>query len=138
MEEAGIQDAGFMGNNYTWCNNRDAPNTIWKRLDRVLYNSEWFDLFNKTVVNHLAIASSDHAPLLVDFTNRVEEFQKYFKFLNIWTEHPEFLEVVRKEWVEECHGNPMWKLHRKLKKTTTALSRWSKVTYFGTYIGEIQ
>ncbi|KAG5582022.1 hypothetical protein H5410_052649 [Solanum commersonii] len=50
-----------MGNNYTWCNNRDAPNTIWKRLDRVLYNSEWFDLYNKTIVNHLAIASSDHA-----------------------------------------------------------------------------
>ncbi|XP_049352711.1 uncharacterized protein LOC125817207 [Solanum verrucosum] len=88
IEECGMQDAGFAGNINTWCNNRDAPNTIWKRLDRVLYNSEWFDSFNTTYVTHLPITCSDHSPLIVQFSNREEEFIKYFKFLNIWTEHP--------------------------------------------------
>lgn len=39
MEDAGIQDAGDVGNIHTWSNNRGAPNTIWKRLDRMLYNA---------------------------------------------------------------------------------------------------
>lgn len=69
MEDTGVQDAGFAGNIYTWCNNRSAPDTIWKRLDRMLYNSEWFVLFNRTTVTHLAISGSDHAPLLIQFTN---------------------------------------------------------------------
>lgn len=65
MEDAGIQDAGYVGNIHTWSNNKGAPNTIWKRLDRMLYNAEWFDLFNKTTFTHLARTGSDHAPLLI-------------------------------------------------------------------------
>ncbi|XP_015169026.1 uncharacterized protein [Solanum tuberosum] len=129
MEDTGVQDAGFVGNIYTWCNNRGAPDTIWKRLDRMLYNSEWFVLFNRTTVTHLAISGSDHAPLLIQFTNTEKVFTKYFKFLNAWTDHPQFLEVMGKIWSFECQGNPMWILHQKLKRTGSLLSTWSKDTY---------
>ncbi|KAG5599738.1 hypothetical protein H5410_031108 [Solanum commersonii] len=112
IEECGMKDAGFVGNINTWCNNRDAPNTIWKRLDRVLYNSEWFDSFNGTY-----------------FINREEEFIKYLQFLNIWTEHPQFREIVKNVWDENHQGNPLWVLHQKLKRTSSHLSSWSKNTY---------
>lgn len=94
MEDSGVQDAGFVGNIFTWCNNRDAPNTIWKRLDRMLYNSKWFDQFTKTTVTHLARTCSNHVPLLIQLYGEVEEFKRYFKFLNTWTEHPQFLDTV--------------------------------------------
>lgn len=124
-----MQDVGFAGNINTWCNNRDAPNTIWKRLDIVLYNSKWFDSFNSTYVTHLPITCSDHSPLIVQFTNREEEFIKYFKFLNIWIEHPQFRETVKNVWDENHQGNPLWVLHQKLERTTSHLSSWSKYTY---------
>lgn len=111
-----MQDAGFAGNINTWCNNKDAPNTIWKRLDRVLYNSERFDQFNSTYVTHLAITCYDHFSLLVQFSNREEELIKHFKVLNIWVDHPQFREIVKSVWDEECQGNPLWVLHQKLKK----------------------
>ncbi|KAG5596621.1 hypothetical protein H5410_037853 [Solanum commersonii] len=103
MDDTGVQDTGFVGNIFTWCNNRGAPNTIWKRLERMLYNSEWFNLFNKTSVTHLPITCSPH--------------------------HPQFLEVMGKIWSFECQGNPMWILHQKLKRTASLISTWSRNTY---------
>ncbi|XP_075087989.1 uncharacterized protein LOC142169944 [Nicotiana tabacum] len=66
LSECGMQE-GLVGKQFTWCNNRGAPDTIWKRLDRMVFNSEWFDLYNGTIVNYLASACSDHVPLLAQF-----------------------------------------------------------------------
>lgn len=45
IEDVGLQDAGFYGSPFTWCDNRGEPRTIWKRLDKLLINSEWLFLF---------------------------------------------------------------------------------------------
>lgn len=78
---------------FTWCNNRRGSNTISKRLDRLMYNSSWFDQFDKTTVTHLTNACSDHVPLLVQSFVNSTDFVKYFRFLNIWTENEDFLTV---------------------------------------------
>ncbi|KAG6513034.1 hypothetical protein ZIOFF_031180 [Zingiber officinale] len=59
---AGLVDAGFVGDRYTWTNNR-----VWKRLDRVLLSSSWGNLDFTVRVEHLSRAASDHCPLLVEF-----------------------------------------------------------------------
>ncbi|XP_060198361.1 uncharacterized protein LOC132627183 [Lycium barbarum] len=117
----------LMDNVYT--GNRGAPNTIWKRLDRFLYNVEWFEKYGFNTVTHLARACSDHVPLLIQFSVTEEPYVKYFRFLNFWTEHEQFLEVVKEVWDKECQGNPLWILHQKLKKTASRLNRWSRETF---------
>lgn len=62
LEDCGLQDAGYSGSIFTWCDNTDPPTTIWKRFDRLVYNSDWFDTFNSSSVTHLSRACSDHAP----------------------------------------------------------------------------
>lgn len=111
MTDVGVQNTRFSGNIRYWCNKRDSPDTIWKRLDRMLYNTEWFDLFSKTSVSQLARTCSDHEPLLIQFTNKEKVFTRYFKFLNTWTIHPQFLETIKKSWSIECQGNTMRVLH---------------------------
>ncbi|XP_075091705.1 uncharacterized protein LOC142171892 [Nicotiana tabacum] len=54
IDNCGLQDAGFYGSMYTWSDNRGPPNTIWKRLDRSMFNTEWSDEFSETSVEHLA------------------------------------------------------------------------------------
>ncbi|XP_070030068.1 uncharacterized protein [Nicotiana sylvestris] len=129
LSDCSLQDGGFLGNIVTWCNNKGSPGTIWKRLDRMVYNSEWFSIFNRTTVTHLANACSDHVPLLIQFSHNEEAHVKYFKFLNFWTDHADFLDVVKSTWKEECNSNSLWIFHQKLKKTTFRLSSWSREAY---------
>lgn len=37
----GLIDAGYIGENFTWCNNRQGRARIWERLDRALINLAW-------------------------------------------------------------------------------------------------
>lgn len=83
LDECGLQDAGFRGSKYTWCENRDPPSTIWERLDRLLHNSLWYDIHYATNVTQLSRTCSDHAPLFVKMNNDIPRTIKYFKFLNI-------------------------------------------------------
>lgn len=128
-----MQDTGFVGNKFTWCSNRGEHNTIWNRLDRMVFNAEWFDLYGRTIVNHLASACYDHTPLLAQFSAPYELFVRYFKFLNIWTEHKDFLEVIKNIWEVEYSRNAMWNLHQKLKLTASKFSTWSKEAFGDIY-----
>lgn len=53
---------------------------------------------------------------------------KYFKFLDFWTDHEGFMQVVEDAWQILVEGNSMWKFHFKLKKVCKKLSYWSKHT----------
>ncbi|XP_060182082.1 uncharacterized protein LOC132611715 [Lycium barbarum] len=132
MEDSGLQDAGFLGSSYTWCDNR-GQNAIWKRLDRVLINAEWTSSFDFTTVNHLPSTGSDHAPLLVNCQKEDGNPIKFFKFLNLWVDHSDFLNVVQQAWEENIYGNPLWILHQKLKRTSKVLSVWSRATFGDIY-----
>lgn len=79
IDDCGLQDASFSGPAFTWCDQRDPPDTIWKILDRLLYNSQWLDIYEGTCVTHLSRASSDHAHLLNVWNN---DHTNNIKYLN--------------------------------------------------------
>lgn len=133
LADGDLQDAGFLGSLFTWSDNRDPPNTIWKRLDRLVYNSEWFDQFGGTSVTHLSRSCSDHAPLLITCAPNNTEYIRYFRFLNIWADHDNFLEVVQQAWALDVSGNPLLTLHQKIKNTCKSLSLWSREAFGEVY-----
>jgi endonuclease/exonuclease/phosphatase family metal-dependent hydrolase len=49
---------------YTWSNNQKNPTL--EKLDRILVNSEWENLFPLTQARKLPRVMSDHNPLIVD------------------------------------------------------------------------
>lgn len=57
MNDCGVKDAGFVGSNFTWCNNRRPSKRIWKRLDRILINDSWLHKFQNIIVRY----SIEHA-----------------------------------------------------------------------------
>lgn len=122
IEDCGLQDAGFSGPTYTLCDQRDLPNIIRKCLERLLYNSQWFDNYEGTCATHLSKTCSDHAHLLIKLTNDQANKIKYFKFLNVWTSHQDFLQVVHASWEEEVTDNPLYVLQQKVKRTAKILS----------------
>lgn len=64
LMECSLTDLGFVGQKFTWSNNRSAPDTVRCRLDRVCANSSWSALFPDSYVVHLRYLGSDHVPIL--------------------------------------------------------------------------
>ncbi|XP_027069890.2 uncharacterized protein [Coffea arabica] len=129
MALAGVSDAGFSGSRFTWCNNRSGTARIWKRLDRLLLCGSAMELPYQFMVQHLGRDPSDHAPLLLSVDTRLDNKPKPFRFLNIWTTHPDFLGVIKDCWVHPVNGSPLQVLASKLRNVKNALKQWSMTTF---------
>ncbi|XP_022853606.1 uncharacterized protein LOC111375048 [Olea europaea var. sylvestris] len=98
MLDSGLEDAGFLGHRYTWTNGR-----VRKRLDRVLINSSAAALCLQLTVKHLNRTSSNHSPLLLQWTSDDDLGPRPFRFLNVWTKHHDFLAFVSQKWSLPTH-----------------------------------
>lgn len=54
---------------------------------------------------------------------------KPFRFLNFWTKHKSFQEVVKASWGEDTVGSPFYIVQTKMKRIKSALSTRSKATF---------
>ncbi|XP_059310078.1 uncharacterized protein LOC132061246 [Lycium ferocissimum] len=82
-----------------------------------------------TAVTHPVRHGYDHAPLHLECNSNARDIVKSFKFLNFWTNHHTFMEVVKESWTADFCGNPFYVVHHKLKKLKRVLVQWSKNTY---------
>ncbi|KAL2513400.1 Uncharacterized protein Adt_19000 [Abeliophyllum distichum] len=89
MMDCGLTDAGYSGSQYTWTNGR-----VWKRLDRVLINSAVGSSCSRFSVRHLNRSTSDHSPLLIQWSSDDDVGPRPFRFLNVWSRHHDFLSFV--------------------------------------------
>lgn len=60
-----LQDPGFSGSMYTWCNNNHGSTRQWARLDRFLVNSLALSSLPPIKVLHCARHLSDHSPIVL-------------------------------------------------------------------------
>lgn len=58
-----------------------------------------------------------------------ERYNKPFRFLNFWTNHEKFHEVVEENWKIEIQGSPFHIVQQKMKIIKKVLTKWSKETY---------
>ncbi|XP_060182470.1 uncharacterized protein LOC132612164 [Lycium barbarum] len=128
LQDCGLNDIGFSGSRFTWCNERKEENVIWKRLDRMVVNDNWNDVFPISNVIHMPRISSDQCPLLINCDTNQNEMIRYFRFLNFWTDLDDFLDIVKENWCTQTDGNIFWEVQQKMKNTSKALSIWSRNT----------
>ncbi|XP_031114556.1 uncharacterized protein LOC116018726 isoform X2 [Ipomoea triloba] len=124
INETELRDVAFYGNTFTWWNGRNGEQAIWKRLDRCLVNECWENEFS-TYVQHLSKSTSDHSPLLIKLEPHKQFGRKPFTFLNVWCDHEQFQEVVRRTWEEKVQGNAMYTFMIKLKRLRAVLKKWN-------------
>ncbi|XP_070032069.1 uncharacterized protein [Nicotiana tomentosiformis] len=80
-------------------------------------------------VEHLIRTGSDHAPLLMTCGEQITNFVKPFRFLNFWTKHTAFMDVVRQNWEADFIGDPFFMFKQNIKRVKAALSKWSRETF---------
>ncbi|XP_060203069.1 uncharacterized protein LOC132631512 [Lycium barbarum] len=102
----------YSGSDYTWCDNMEPPITIWKRLDRLVFNSAWFDLFN--ITSKLKVTCKD---------------------LSIWSrqvygdifEEPKRLENQIRVLEENCTNNNSAENRMELSRCRAEFTRYLKI-----------
>ncbi|XP_060186842.1 uncharacterized protein LOC132616258 [Lycium barbarum] len=103
--ESELFDIGFKGSPFTWWNGISAGDCIFKRLDREVVNQQFQNLFSNIEVEHLSRTGSDHTPLLLTCGDGNVTFSKPFRFLNFWTNHESFKELILQNWSSEVVGS---------------------------------
>jgi hypothetical protein len=98
-----------------------------KRLDRVVCNQEWLDTCClSSVSTRVKHQTNHHFPLLIDFQFSSISFASNFKFLRMWSLHPDCRSVILDCWNTVVIGCPMFILSSKLKLLKNKLKDWNK------------
>jgi len=75
--------------------------------------------------HHLIRQGSYYTHLYVLCNTTQDQASKPFRFLNFWTKHKEFSELVEEVWSKNVIGFPFSIVHTKLKGLKTDLNKWS-------------
>ncbi|KAL5571254.1 hypothetical protein UlMin_020851 [Ulmus minor] len=135
VDDCLICDLGFVGDPFTWCNNR--PNDlIYERLDRGFGNIDWVNRFPNTTVEHLEAVCSDHRPLLFSFglsqgivrCGRKKRFNR-FHFEEAWSNDPGCGEVISSCWEAPSVLGSAASLRDKLDWCGLKLQRWGRYNF---------
>ncbi|XP_070667358.1 uncharacterized protein [Malus domestica] len=111
MNFLNLFDLGFNELAFTWRGLRYGD-WVEERLDRVLVNDLWQDLWPNSTFTHGTVLASDHCPLIIKSDLDGLKGMKLFRFEAFWAKE------------EECQN-----LGRKLTACRSSLCRWSSTKF---------
>lgn len=115
-----MEELATRGSWFTWSNKRGGGGANMSRIDRVLVNGDWLDMFPESEALAYVPGISDHCSLLVTVFKEVA-CKKPFRFFNFWMKHHQFKELVQNSWLLPVTGSPMVRLSLKLRRLKPVL-----------------
>lgn len=73
MEQCSLNDLGYKGPSFTWCNSRKGKARISERIDRYLPNLSWHQKFPHATVTHKTKAHSDNLSIWLDIEGPINK-----------------------------------------------------------------
>ncbi|GJV92051.1 hypothetical protein Tco_1539864 [Tanacetum coccineum] len=110
-----VIDINSFGLHFTWNQKPKGRNGILKKLDRIMGNMEFVDMFPGAYALFQPYRISDHSPAVLKLPSLSGSKPKPFKFYNFIAHKPGFLEVVAANWCSHVEGHSMFRLVQKLK-----------------------
>ncbi|KAL2895084.1 hypothetical protein RDABS01_010993 [Bienertia sinuspersici] len=129
FEECGLADIAYSGCFYTWSNKQEAEGRVYSKLDRIMANNEWVNLFSTAQAVFLPAGISDHRPGVVVGNNEVGKGKKPFKYFNMWSSAPDYKDRIKRGWSKEYQGCLMFQFRQKLKAIKKELKELNKTQF---------
>lgn len=129
LEDCNLSDLGFKGPKYTWSNCQDGSALIRERLDRVVANRGWCDLFSDAEVLIGVAISSDHSPIFLHplGTGDWRPLQRSFKYEVSWELESSYSEIIKKAWCgQQPIGDPWLNLSSKIDSCQKIFQQWRR------------
>ncbi|XP_074314953.1 uncharacterized protein LOC141651130 [Silene latifolia] len=129
LDRCQLVDIKASGAFFTW-NNKQPPETRkYSRLDRFFVNQDWMSQLPDYFANFLPEGLFDHTPCLVSKTVNGDKKNRPFKYFNMWSKAPDFLNCVAAVWNQDVAGTKMYKVVRKLKLLKSDLKQLNKDSF---------
>lgn len=134
LDHHNLRDVHYKGHPFTWSNGR-VNGFIEERLDRVVANPVWHDMFKDAVVDTIIWDSSGHYPICVHFGQSPKSkfryfpsFKKIFRFEAKWGQVDNFDHILNDFWAASHElGFSSWT--SKVKHCGNLLPKWDKETF---------
>ncbi|KAJ9539210.1 hypothetical protein OSB04_031943 [Centaurea solstitialis] len=123
VEDIEVFDANYTGIQFTWCQKPADESGLKRKLDRVLVNSEFVDLFPDSRARFFPRGISDHSPAVLSFKADFRLKGVPFKFDNFLVDHPKFMDTVASVWSQNIEGTFMYRVTQKLKALKAPLRK---------------
>ncbi|XP_062085914.1 uncharacterized protein LOC133792021 [Humulus lupulus] len=123
---AQVEPLRGIGSYFTWSNNQEGAARIYSKIDHVLSNEKWLDLFSKSTAIYRWEGISDHYSCLVSFQNSEQLGSKNFHYYNYWAEHKDFNDLVLKSWRGPITAYGMNAIFLKLLRLKHCLKKFNK------------
>ena len=139
LEVCGLGDLGFAGLPYIYDNRPAGRANVKVRLDRVVANNTWCDMFSEAKVQHLVAPSSDHFAILLRCV--LEELvqqsgRRCRQYEVMWERDPSLPEVIMNTWIDLGSLLNLGDIAVGLGTMMRKLQDWSRKK-FGNVIKEI-
>ncbi|KAL8520041.1 hypothetical protein ACS0TY_010828 [Phlomoides rotata] len=135
LDEAHLHDMDTSSPQFTWVTRCSNHGYMAARLDRVLVNDDFLDLWHTTSATVLPCISSDHHHILLRLLATSEHSIKPFHFQQMWPSHSSFLPLVSVSWsLHITASNPIQRVTQKLKRLKITLKAWNRDTFRNVYV----
>ena len=98
VQACGLEDVPFNGIFFTWNNKQQGASRICSKIDCVLSNDSWQELFGEAEVIFGNEKIFDHSPAMITCRPSVQTGRKVFRYFHMWKMHPTFENIVRGVW----------------------------------------
>ncbi|XP_043694346.1 uncharacterized protein LOC122645065 [Telopea speciosissima] len=126
-----LTDLTWSGCHMTWSNRGCGDVCIASKIDRVLVDGNWMDVFPRSFVVFQNPGVSDHSPMVVTSDVPFRRRGKQFYFYNHWVDHVDFFPLVQDVWSQPNGSSPLFSFLIKLKALWSRLKHWSRGAFHG-------
>ncbi|XP_057775017.1 uncharacterized protein LOC130993994 [Salvia miltiorrhiza] len=130
IDTLGCIESPTVGLKYTWLGRRFMPSHVESTLDRVFFSDSFAEEWHTIFTQVLPRVTSDHSPIILVCHSAPLSGRRFFRFLDMWTLHPDFLEMVKRSWASDLINTcPIFTVMAKLKRLRKDLRLWNKNTF---------
>ena len=115
MTACELSNIKSVGNLFTWNNEQEGSRRLYSKLDRVMANSRWQDIYSSAEVCFQNEGEFDHSHALITVYPRDNTGVKPFRYFTMWKSAPQFMDIVKKGWSSTVQGTKMYVILQKLK-----------------------
>ncbi|XP_074290540.1 uncharacterized protein LOC141617255 [Silene latifolia] len=126
VDECQLQEGKIIGSYITWNNKHENGTKVYSKIDRVLINDDWLQMFPDSVAHFLPQGVFDHCPCVVQYTMANTRRKSSFKYFNMWALAHNFEDVVRFGWQVDIQGTPMYRVAKNLKGLKHSLQKLNR------------